>query len=684
MSKPTRYTVTAALPYANGPLHVGHIAGAYLPADIYVRYLRMKGEDVAFICGSDEHGAAITIRAKMEGISPKEIIDKYHTRNAEAFKGLGIDFSIYHRTSAELHHKTAQEFFLDLYNKGVFEEKESEQYYDEEYDQFLADRYIMGTCPNCGNENAYGDQCEKCGTSLSPTELINPRSTLSDKAPILRTTKHWYLPLEKYEGWLRSWIVDGDGRKEDFKKNVAGQCRSWLEAGLHPRSITRDLDWGVKVPLPDADGKVLYVWLDAPIGYISATKQWAEDTGKDWKPYWQADDTKLVHFIGKDNIVFHCIIFPVILKASEDYILPDNVPANEFMNLEGNKISTSRNWAVWVEDYLKDFPGQEDVLRYYVCSNAPETKDSEFTWADLQAKNNNELVATLGNFVNRVLVLSKKYYEGVVPEVISSNDPVDAEFLSMIEQTYSKVAAHIEKYEFRQALNQMMELARSGDRYLASLEPWKLVKTDPERTKEVLYNSLQVVAHLSNIIAPFLPFTSAKLRGMLALNENTTWGADTILLPAGHQLAEPGLLFSKIEDTVVTEQIEKLQASQKATEPEGPSYEPIRDEIQFDDFMKLDIRTGTITAAQKVPKADKLLQLTVDMGFEERTIVSGIAQHYAPEEVVGKQVSVVVNLAPRKLRGVMSQGMILMGEDADGTLRFISPEKAINNGMTIR
>ncbi len=686
MSKPKRYTVTAALPYANGPLHVGHIAGAYLPADIYVRYLRMNGDDVAFICGSDEHGAAITIRAKLEGITPKEIIDKYHERNKTSFAGLGIDFDIYHRTSSALHHETAQAFFLDLYNKGVFEEQESEQYYDEEYQQFLADRYIVGTCPNCGNENAYGDQCEKCGSSLSPTDLKNPRSMLSDKTPVLRTTKHWYLPLNKYEGWLRQWIIDGEGRAEDWKKNVAGQCKSWIDDGLQPRSITRDLDWGVPVPLPDADGKVLYVWLDAPIGYISATKQWAADTGKDWKPYWQSPDTKLVHFIGKDNIVFHCIIFPVILKASEQYIMPTNVPANEFMNLEGNKISTSRNWAVWVDEFLRDFPEQVDVLRYYLCSNAPETKDSEFTWADYQAKNNNELVATLGNFVNRVLVLTHKYFEGKVPAT-GTLQPVDEEFLAGIKTTYSKAGGHIERYEFRAALNQMMELARSGDRYLASLEPWKLIKTDEARTATILNCGLQVVAHLSQICRPFMPNTSDKLRGMLALkNDVVGCKFDELLLSDGHQLNQPELLFSKIDDETVAAQVAKLQKAPAAATPETETikYEPVKDEIQFDDFMKLDIRTGTITAAERIPKADKLLQLSVDLGFETRTIVSGIAEYYQPEEVVGRQVSVLVNLAPRKLRGVESQGMILMAEDADGSLSFAAPDKPVANGMTIR
>lgn len=716
MTKPARYMITAALPYANGPLHVGHIAGAYLPADIYVRYLRLKGEDVAFICGSDEHGAAITIRAKMEGISPREIIDKYHERNKEAFAGLGINFDEYHRTSAELHHETAQEFFLDLYNKGVFEEKETEQYFDEEYQQFLADRYIIGTCPNCGNENAYGDQCEKCGSSLSPTDLKNPRSILSDKAPVMKTTKHWYLPLNKYESWLRDWIVDGKDRPEEWKNNVAGQCRSWIDGGLQPRSITRDLDWGVPVPLPDTDGKVLYVWLDAPIGYISATKQWAEDTGHDWKPYWQSPDTKLVHFIGKDNIVFHCIIFPVILKASDKYILPTNVPANEFMNLEGQKISTSRNWAVWVEDYLKDFPAQQDVLRYYLCSNAPETKDSEFTWADFQAKNNNELVATLGNFVNRVLVLTQKYYDGVVPNynsyfkingVTAVSEPTDMEMVFDFDfrTLISNYNSFIEKYKFRDALATVMSVASYGNTLLQVNEPWKIKDPTDPRLANIMFINIQIVKLIGILLYPFLPYTSEKIfkmlnqdeiqspefRAFLNLESGNKIYSELITefgVKPGGLIAKPELLFSKIEDDTVLEQVKKLQDSHKTpdavTASEAPQYEPVKEEIQFEDFMKLDIRIGTIVKAEPVPKADKLLQLEVDLGFEMRTIVSGIAEHYKPEAVVGKQVSVIVNLAPRKLRGVMSQGMILMAEDHNGKLSFVSPQDNIGNGNTVR
>jgi methionyl-tRNA synthetase len=693
MSAPKRYTVTSALPYANGPLHVGHIAGAYLPGDIYVRYLRQRGRDVVYVCGSDEHGAAITIQAKKEGTTPQAIIDKYHEINKQAFKDLGIDFDIYHRTSSELHRETASNYFKDLYDKGVFEERETEQYYDEDFSQFLADRYIVGTCPNCGNDNAYGDQCEKCGTTLSPDELISPRSMLSNKPPVKRLTKHWYLPLNQYEEWLRTWIIKGEGRTEEWKTNVAGQCRSWIEQGLHPRSITRDLDWGVPVPLPGAEGKVLYVWLDAPIGYISATKQWAVDNGKQWEPYWKDADTKLVHFIGKDNIVFHCIIFPVILKAN-DYILPTNVPANEFMNLEGRKLSTSRNWAVWVHEYLRDFPGQEDVLRYYLCSNMPETKDSEFTWADFQAKNNNELVATLGNFVNRVMVLTNKYYNGIVPQ--GPQDVLrqeDADFLAQIDRAYKNISESIEKYEFRAAQNSLMELARQGDKYLGTLEPWKLIKTDPVRTAEVLYNSLQVIGHLSQLAQPFLPNTAAKLRRMLHLNANVAWNEQATLLPTGYQLNQPELLFSKIEDETIQIQVDKLHASQPMTTPiedttetevAASAYEPMKAEIVFDDFAKIDLRAGTILAAEKVAKADKLLKFTVDLGFEQRTIVSGVAMHFTPEQCIGQRVSIVANLAPRKLKGIESQGMILLAEDSAGKLYFTEPTEGTPNGAVIR
>lgn len=689
MSEPKRYMITSALPYANGPLHVGHIAGAYLPGDIYTRYLRLRGRDVVYVCGSDEHGAAITIQAKKEGTTPQAIIDKYHEINKQAFKDLGIDFDIYHRTSSQLHHETSSAYFKDLYDKGVFEERETEQYFDEEYQQFLADRYIVGTCPNCANENAYGDQCEKCGTSLSPDELINPRSMLSNQTPVKRKTKHWYLPLDKYENWLKDWIIKGDGRVEEWKVNVAGQCRSWIEQGLHPRSITRDLDWGVPVPLPGAEGKVLYVWLDAPIGYISATKQWALDNGKDWAPYWKDSETKLVHFIGKDNIVFHCIIFPVILKAN-GYILPTNVPANEFMNLEGRKLSTSRNWAVWVHEYLADFPGQEDTLRYYLCSNMPETKDSEFTWADFQAKNNNELVATLGNFVNRVMVLTHKYFEGKVPQadVLASESNV----WPTIQGQYKKVTDAIEAYEFKNAQAEMINLARFGNQYLTKEEPWKTIKTNPVQAAQVLFDCLQIINHLSIIGQPFLPFTSQNIRKQLNIaHQPAQWNAPYIQLPVGHTLNEPELLYTKIENTTILQQIDKLHASQPMTAPANETaltktatHEPLKAEIQYDDFAKLDLRAGTIIAAEKVEKADKLLKLTVDLGFEQRTIVSGIALHFSPDNLVGQRVSIVANLAPRKLKGIESQGMILLAENSEGILFFTVPAEGTPNGSVIK
>lgn len=694
MSDPKRYTITAALPYANGPLHVGHMAGAYLPADIYVRYLRLKKKEVVFICGSDEHGAAITIQAKKEGVSPKTIIDKYHQLNKETFKGIGIDFDIYHRTSSPLHHQTASGFFKDLYEKGVFEEKETEQYYDVEFSQFLADRYITGTCPNCGFDKAYGDQCENCGRTLNPTDLIDPKSTLSNSTPVLKKTTHWYLPLNQYQTWLHDWIVDGNGRVEEWKKNVYGQCRSWLEDkdGLQPRSITRDLDWGIPVPLPGAEGKVLYVWLDAPIGYISATKQWALDNKKDWEPYWKDENTKLVHFIGKDNIVFHCIIFPVILKASKEYILPTNVPANEFMNLEGRKISTSRNWAVWVNEYLIDFGGKEDVMRYYLCANAPETKDSEFTWADFQAKNNNELVANLGNFVNRIFVLIHKFYGGVLPDVSimdMEKEPEDMMYLDKQDQAYEQIGNSIEAYEFRLALSQVMDVSRAGNKYLTDNEPWKQIKTNPDKAAKVLFNCVQTIAHLAILMKPFMPFSSAKLQQMLNMDdEDVHWDSPDILLTSGHELNQPALLFDKIEDAAILAQVEKLHASQPQAAPmeeeaPAPVHQPVKETIQYDDFAKLDLRVGTITAAEKVPNADKLLKLNVDMGFEQRTILSGIAEHFKPEEVINKHVCVVVNLAPRKIRGTESQGMILMAEDSDGKLRFISPMPHAENGSII-
>ncbi len=691
MSEAKRYTVTAALPYANGPLHIGHIAGAYLPADTYVRYLRAKGKDVVFICGSDEHGAAITIQAKKEGVSPQEIVDKYHAINKQAFVDFGIDFDIYHRTSSKLHHETASAAFTKLHDKGTFTEQTSEQFYDEEFNQFLADRYITGTCPNCGYDSAYGDQCENCGKSLSPQDLIKPKSTLSGKTPVVKQTKHWYLPLDKYQDWLKIWLEKGEwkGKQQHdpktWKKNVLGQTLSWLKEGdgLKPRAITRDLDWGVPVPVEDAEGKVLYVWLDAPIGYISATKQWAADNGENWEDYWKKDDSHLVHFIGKDNIVFHCIIFPSILNELGDYILPINVPANEFLNLEGKKISTSRNWAVWLHEYMEDFPDRKDELRYVLTSIAPETSDSEFTWGDYQTRVNSELVAILGNFVNRVLVLSNKYYDNVVPEPKELS--ADAkELLASMASIKANTEGLIEKYRFREAQAEMMMLARAGNKYLADKEPWKLIKTDPEAVKEIMYTAIQVVANIMLTGQVFLPTTSIKLRAFLNAGEDISYdraGAEE-LIPAGHQLGTAGLLFQKVEDEEVAKQVEKLEASAKANA--GPSYEPVGSEIQFDDFVKIDLRVGEIIAAEKVKKADKLLQLTLDMGFEQRTVLSGIAQYFSPEAILGQKVSVVANLAPRKMRGIESQGMVLMAEDADGKLVFVAPPADFPNGSVIR
>ncbi len=680
MSTFTRYTVTSALPYANGPLHIGHIAGAYLPADIYVRYLRMNKMDVAFICGSDEHGAAITIQAIKEGINPRDIIDKYHAVNKKAFEDFGISFDIFHRTSEKLHHETASQFFLDLYKKGVFEERESEQYYDEEFKQFLADRYIEGTCPKCGNPKAYGDQCEKCGSSLSPTELINPVSKLSGNNPVLKKTKHWYLPMQNYESWLREWVIDG--HKNDWKTNVYGQCKSWLDGGLQSRAMTRDLDWGVKVPLKEADGKVLYVWLDAPIGYISATKQWASDHGKDWKLYWQSPDTRLIHFIGKDNIVFHCIIFPIILKAHGEYILPDNVPANEFLNLEGDKLSTSRNWAVWLHEYLIDFPNKQDELRYVLCSISPETKDSEFTWKDYQARVNNELVAILGNYVNRVFVLTQKYCNGVMPE----NFPAGAEILSLqteINSCKKNLENNLENFKFRDALSELMNIARIGNKYLTDTEPWKLVKTDEAKTKAILGFNLEIIRFLAVVMCPFLPNTSDRIFHLLNLDQKIIFWKDAEIserkLSAGHVLKPPELLFEKIEDEVIEFQISKL------SKPVSASAMPaIKSEITFDDFSGMDIRTATILKAEKVQNADKLLKLEIDLGLEQRTIVSGIAEHYKPEEIIGKQVCIIANLAPRKIKGIESRGMILMAEGADKKLHFVSPATLTDNGSTVK
>ena len=676
-----RYTVTAALPYANGPVHIGHLAGVYVPADIYVRYLRAQGKDVAFVCGSDEHGVAITLKARKEGVSPQEIVDKYHAIIKKSFEELGISFDIYSRTSSKVHHETSAEMFKELFDKGVFEEQVSSQYYDEEAGQFLADRYIVGTCPNCGNENAYGDQCEKCGISLSPAELINPRSALSGAQPVLKETKHWYLPMQDYENWLRQWILQGH---KEWKPNVYGQCKSWLDTGLKPRAMTRDLDWGVGVPLAGAEGKVLYVWFDAPIGYISATKEWADAQGKDWEPYWRAEDTRLIHFIGKDNIVFHCIIFPSILKADGNYILPDNVPANEFLNLEGDKISTSRNWAVWLHEYLQELPGKEDVLRYVLCANAPETKDNDFTWKDFQARNNNELVAIYGNFVNRALVLTHKYYEGRVPAA-GDLAPIDQETIDKVRQAPGKISKALENFKFREALVEFMDLARVGNKYLADTEPWKLIKENPDRVNTILNIALQIVANLSILGEPFLPKTSKKLAAILgsATGSWTTAGQADLLRP-GHQVNKVELLFEKIEDSVMEEQVLKLQNTKKQNEPVPEvSVDPAKPEITFEDFVKLDIRVGTVLEAEAMPKSKKLLKLKVDTGIDQRTILSGIAQHFSPAEIIGQQVSVLVNLAPRKMMGVESQGMILMAEDSNGDLRFILPSEQVNNGALV-
>ena len=672
-----RYTVTSALPYANGPIHIGHLAGVYVPADIYVRYLRSKNEDVLFIGGSDEHGVPITIKAAKEGVSPQDIVDRYHNIIKRSFEEFGISFDVYSRTSASVHHETASAFFKKLYDEGKFIEKTTKQYYDEKAQTFLADRYITGTCPHCGYDKAYGDQCESCGTSLSPLELKNPKSTLSGDVPVLKETKHWYLPLDKYENWLREWILEG--HKHDWKTNVYGQVKSWLDIGLQPRAVTRDLNWGVKVPVEGAAGKVLYVWFDAPIGYISAAKEWSQKSGKDWTPYWKSEDSKLVHFIGKDNIVFHCIIFPVMLKAEGSYILPDNVPANEFLNLEGDKISTSRNWAVWLHEYLADFPGKQDVLRYVLTANAPETKDNDFTWKDFQARNNNELLNIFGNFVNRTLVLTKKYFDGKVPERYTLTKG-DKETLKALKEFPGKISKSIELYRFREALSEMMNLARLGNKYLTDNEPWKIFKTDKERVATILNISLQIVANLSVVAEPFLPFTARKLTAMLNI-PSLKWndaGRDDIL-KAGDILNDPGFLFQKIEDRDVEKQVKKLLDTKKENET-AAGINPPKDEITYDDFVKLDIRTGTITGAEKVPKTKKLLKLTIDTGIDKRTVVSGIAEHYSPDEIVGKQVSVLINLAPRKLRGIVSQGMILMAEDSKGNLVFVAPEKSVDNG----
>lgn len=671
-----RFTVTAALPYANGPVHIGHLAGCYIPADIYVRYLRAKSEDVKFICGSDEHGVAITIKAKKEGITPQQVIDKYHKMMGDAFKDFGISFDIYSRTSSDVHHETASQFFTELYDKGMFQEETTNQYYDEEAKQFLADRYITGTCPNCGNDGAYGDQCEKCGTSLNPTDLINPKSTLSGSVPVLKQTKNWFLPLDRFQNDIEQYI---DSHQE-WKSNVFGQCKSWLKQGLQPRAMTRDLDWGVKVPLKEAEGKVLYVWFDAPIGYISATKELTPD----WEKYWKSEDTRLIHFIGKDNIVFHCIIFPAILKANGSYILPDNVPANEFLNLEGDKISTSRNWAVWLHEYLIDFENKQDVLRYVLTANAPETKDNDFTWKDFQARNNNELVAVFGNFINRVIVLSNKYFEG---KVIARNDlsDYDNEVISEMKKYPEIISKSLEQFRFREALQELMNLARLGNKYLADTEPWKVIKEDEARVQTILNIGLQIAANLAILSEPFLPHTSTKLKKMLNMSQSLWSDAgNENILENNHVISEAELLFEKIEDDAIEKQLQKLADSKKMNELNNATVEAQKENISFDDFSKMDIRVGTILEAEKVAKTKKLLKLKIDTGIDVRTVVSGIAEYYEPENIIGQQVSILVNLAPRDIKGITSQGMILMAENADGTLSFVQPTVKSNNGSTIK
>ncbi|WP_288375764.1 methionine--tRNA ligase [Chryseobacterium culicis] len=675
-----RKMITAALPYANGPVHIGHLAGVYIPADVYARFQRRLGKDVAFICGSDEHGIPITIRAKKEGVTPQDIVDKYHEIIKKSFSDLGISFDEYSRTTSKKHYETSQDFFKVLYEKGKFTEEISEQYFDEQAGEFLADRYIVGTCPNCGNENAYGDQCEKCGSTLSPSELINPKSMLSGNVPILKETKNWYLPLNEYEDFLNEWIIEG--HKDDWKPNVYGQVKSWLNDGLKPRAMTRDLNWGVPVPLPNAEGKVLYVWFDAPIGYISFTKEWAEKNGKDWKDYWQSPDSDLVHFIGKDNIVFHCIIFPSMMKAHGDYIMPANVPAFEFLNLENDKISTSRNWAVWAHEYVEDFPGQQDVLRYALLSSAPETKDNNFTWKDFQTKNNSELANIFGNFINRVAVLINKNFEGKVPE-----GDVNAPELEEISKRAVEIRNSLENYEFRNALTAFMNLARFGNQYLQNEEPWKTVKNDIEKTKNTLFIGAQISVALANLAEPFLPFTAQKLYEIFNV-EQKTWSEvenSKVLIEAGHSImANAPILFSQISDDVIEAQIQKLEDTKQNNKKTNPNANPMKEEITFDDFTKIDLRTATILEAEKVEKADKLLKLTVDTGVDVRTVVSGIAESFSPEELIGKQVMILLNLAPRKIRGIESQGMLLLTTKPDGKLSFVTPDDSnVENGIEI-
>ncbi|MEG3655795.1 methionine--tRNA ligase [Arenibacter palladensis] len=689
LKQPARYTITAALPYTNGPIHIGHLAGVYVPADIYARYLRLNGNDVAFVCGSDEHGVAISMKAKKEGVSPQNIIDKYHGIIKQSFQDFGITFNNYSRTSTEVHHKTASDFFVKLYEQGDFIEETTEQLYDEEAKQFLADRFVIGTCPKCGHEEAYGDQCENCGSTLNATDLINPKSTISGAVPSLKETKHWFLPLDRYEDFLKTWILEG--HKNDWKPNVYGQCKSWIDDGLKPRAVTRDLDWGIPVPVEGGEGKVLYVWFDAPIGYISSTKEWAAREGKDWEPYWKSKDTKMVHFIGKDNIVFHCIIFPSMLKAHGNFILPENVPANEFLNLEGNKLSTSKNWAVWLHEYLEEFPNMQDVLRYTLTANAPETKDNDFTWKDFQARNNNELVAIYGNFINRVVVLTNKYYNGIVPSP-GTYSQVDKETLAELKKYPEIISSSIERYRFREAGQEVMNLARLGNKYLADEEPWKVIKQDEERVKTIMFVALQIASALAVLSEPFLPFTAAKLKKILNISQSSTEGSlewkdiseKEVLLPAEHQINQAELLFSKVEDETIQAQLDKLEATKKENENMNKEVDPQKDTITFDDFTKLDMRVGTIIEAEKMPKAKKLLVLKVDTGLDIRTIVSGIAESFSPQDIIGKKVTVLVNLAPRALRGVDSEGMILMTENADGKLVFINPdENGVDNGETI-
>jgi len=677
MSEPKRYLITSALPYANGPLHIGHLAGVYVPSDIFTRYLRMQGKDVISVCGSDEHGVPITLKARNEGVTPKEIVDRYHEINKKSFEDFGISFDIYSRTSNQIHYDTASEFFKILYDRGEFIEKTSNQYFDTEAACFLADRYITGTCPHCGDENAYGDQCENCGTSLNATDLINPRSVVSGSQPVQRETKHWFLPLDKYEGWLKKWILEDH---KEWKANVYGQCKSWLDQGLQPRAVSRDLDWGVPLPIEGAEGKVLYVWFDAPIGYISATKELTDD----WEKYWKDKDTRMIHFIGKDNIVFHCIIFPVMLKTEGSYILPDNVPANEFLNLENEKISTSRNWAVWLHEYLEEFPGEQDVLRYTLCANAPESKDNDFMWKDFQARNNNELVAILGNFVNRALVLTNNYFDGLVPPRGETND-YDREVLSELVALKERVESSLDNFRFREALKEAMNVARLGNKYLADTEPWKVIKTDEERVKTILNISLQITANLTIILDPFLPFSTARLRewlnmGLLRWND----AAKDDLLMVGHRINKPELLFRKIEDAEIQKQIDKLLRTKMENEETNEKAGPAKENIGFDDFTKIDMRTATIIDAEKVARTKKLLKLTLDTGLDRRTVVSGIAEYFEPEKIIGKQVSVVVNLEPRKIKGIDSRGMILMAEDNSGKLVFVSPLDKIDNGSEIK